>query len=212
MAKFQAGYSSVYNTALRDERAKYYDAQGRLKEGLISSPVRLEGYDEVGSIIFTPKTYYGRAMGAGAQKTFKGSSTYFYKDPRAQQQQQQQAFQQQQAEITARTQEDIARQLQIVQTEKSAVAKMQEDYANMLKQEADARLKAQQEADTALRVSTANQARGAQAASLQIQPASGTPQTAGTEGFKRRQRLPMISQQKGALSSLNIQTPSLLNI
>lgn len=212
MAEFQAGPSSMFNIALRDENAKYYDAQGRLKKGLISSPVRLGGYDEVGSIVFTPKTYYGRAFGAGAQKTFGGSATYFYKDPRIQQQQQQKAFQQRFAETAARTQEDIARQLKIIQTEKSAVAKMQDEYSRMLKEEADAKLKTQQEAESALRISTANQARSALTPNLQIQPASGTPRTAGTEGFKRRQRLPMMAQQTGSLSSLNIQTPSTLNI
>lgn len=56
----------------------------------------------------------------------------------------------------------------------------------------------------------ANMARSQMAPNLQIQPASGTPETAGTQGFKRRQNLfPMAAK---GLSSLNIQTPSTLNV
>ena len=56
-----------------------------------------------------------------------------------------------------------------------------------------------------------NMARSQMAPNLQIQPASGTPQTAGTQGFKRRQPIQMLNK-TGGLTSLNIQTPSTLNI
>ena len=56
-----------------------------------------------------------------------------------------------------------------------------------------------------------NLARSQMAPNLQIQPASGTPQTAGTQGFKRRQPIQTLNK-TGGLASLNIQTPSTLNI
>ena len=83
-------------------------------------------------------------------------------------------------------QADIASQLKIVQEEKSAVAKMQQDYSDMLIREAEARKKAQEEERLALRTDRANLARAGQTGSLQIQPAGSTPRTAGTQQFRRR--------------------------
>ena len=105
--------------------------------------------------------------------------------------QQQAEAQRQQAADQARraaeqSQADIARQLKIIQEEKSAVSKMMTDYSDMLIREAEARKKAQEEERLALRTDRANLARAGKAGSLQIQPAGSTPRTAGTQQFRRR--------------------------
>ena len=99
---------------------------------------------------------------------------------------QQQAYQQQLQATASRTQSDIAKQLRIVQGEKSAVSKMTSDYTAMLEKEADAKAKAQEEARVSAATSAANQARQGQTSNLQIQPASQTPKTGGTKTFKKR--------------------------
>jgi len=124
--------------------------------------------------------------------------------------QQQQQFQAQQAAITQATQSDIAKQLQIVQQEKSAVAKMQEEYAASLKAEADAKRKAQEEARIALTTAQANQARAGRQANLQIQPAGQTPRTAGTQRFKLRGIIP--TPKRALASGLNIGQSNSLNL
>jgi len=134
----------------------------------------------------------------------------FIDDPGIAIRQQQQQFQAQQAAITQATQSDIAKQLQIVQQEKSAVAKMQEEYAASLKAEADAKRKAQEEAQLALRTSQANQARAGRQANLQIQPAGQTPRTAGTQRFKMRGIMP--TAKKALASGLNIGQSNSLNL
>ena len=95
-------------------------------------------------------------------------------------------FKAQQDARAAATQADIAKQLKIVQEEKSAVSKMMTDYSDMLIREAEARKKAQEEERLALRTDRANLARAGKAGSLQIQPAGSTPRTAGTQQFRRR--------------------------
>ena len=100
---------------------------------------------------------------------------------------QQKTFEKQQA--------DIAKQLSIVQSERSAVSKMQKDYADMLKKEAAAKKKAQEDAARALQVQRANQAMAGMSGNLQIQPAGSTPRTGGTQQFRRR------STQFGATSA-----------
>ena len=124
--------------------------------------------------------------------------------------QQQQQFQAQQAAITQATQSDIAKQLQIVQQEKSAVAKMQEEYAASLQAEADAKRKAQEEQQLALATAQANQARAGRQANLQIQPAGQTPRTAGTQRFKMRGIMP--TAKKALASGLNIGQSNSLNL
>ena len=57
----------------------------------------------------------------------------------------------------------------------------------------------------------ANMARSQQTPNLQIQPASGTPQTAGTQGFRRRQTT-TTSNRSTALGSLNINSSNLMNV
>ena len=120
------------------------------------------------------------------------------------------SFQQQLAAQASATQSDIAKQLQIVQQEKSAVAKMQEEYAASLKAEADAKRKAQEEARIALTTAQANQARAGRQANLQIQPAGQTPRTAGTQRFKMRGIMP--TAKKALASGLNIGQSNSLNL
>lgn len=120
------------------------------------------------------------------------------------------AFRQQLADQATATQADIAKQLQIVQQEKSAVAKMQEEYTASLKAEADAKRQAQEEAELALRTSQANKMRAGQQANLQIQPAGQTPRTAGTQRFKMRGQFPTTRQ--ALTSGLNIGQSKSLNL
>ena len=134
----------------------------------------------------------------------------FIDDPGIAIRQQQQQFQAQQAAITQATQSDIAKQLQIVQQERSAVAKMQEEYAASLKAKADADRKAQEEAQLALATAQANQARAGRQANLQIQPAGQTPRTAGTQRFKMRGIMP--TAKKALASGLNIGQSNSLNL
>ena len=124
--------------------------------------------------------------------------------------QQQQAYQQQLQDTANQTQADIAKQLQIVQNDKTAVSKMMNEYSKQLADEADRKKKANEAARIAAATSAANQSRSGQTASLQIQPASSTPKTAGTQTFKKRS---IASNRKQQLTSgINLGTSSLLNI
>jgi hypothetical protein len=97
------------------------------------------------------------------------------------------AFKASQEEIFKTQQADIAKQLKIVQEEKSAVSKLSQEYSDMLIKEAEAKRKAQEQERIALRTDRANLARAGQRGSLQIQPAGSTPRTtAGTQQFRRR--------------------------
>ena len=98
----------------------------------------------------------------------------------------QQQAESQRQQAAAQSQADIARQLKIIQEEKSAVAKMQQDYSDMLIREAEARKKAQEEEKAMFRARQANQAMAGRAGALQIQGAGTTPRTAGTQQFRRR--------------------------
>ena len=203
--------------------SKYYDVpsfddytkgqSAKLKSGYISSSTPLHsGY---GAALYskgatgdrygrTGKDSYGYIRGSGT------SGLYIYNDPKVAQQQRQDAYQQQLQATAARTQADIAKQLQIVQSEKSAVSKMTQEYTAMLQEEADRRVKAQEEARVSPATSAANQSRSGQTANLQIQPASSTPKTAGTDAFRIRKR--RRSDQKQLASSLNIGQSNTLNI
>lgn len=57
----------------------------------------------------------------------------------------------------------------------------------------------------------ANMARSQQAPNLQIEPASGTPDTAGTQGFKRRKG-PQLMTKGSPFSALNIGSSNLMNV
>ena len=102
------------------------------------------------------------------------------------------------------------KQLLQIQGERTAVSKMTQDYTAMLQEEADRRVKAQEEARVSAATSAANQARQGQAANLQIQPASSTPQTAGTQPFKRRKDQFKIT--KPAYSGLSISQSGMVNV
>ena len=83
-------------------------------------------------------------------------------------------------------QADIAKQLKIVQGEKSAVAKMQEDYSNMLIAEAQRKKEAQEQAARDLQTQRANAAMAGRSGALQIQGAGTAPRIGGTQQFRRR--------------------------
>tara|TARA_R100001198_G_scaffold52579_1_gene29469 strand:- start:45 stop:701 length:657 start_codon:yes stop_codon:yes gene_type:complete len=208
------------NLVLRSGKPeKYYDLpsykdfskKGKLptlKEGYISSRTPLHsGYGDPlyskSSRTETDDSFYNN-------KKINIPGLYIYNDPREAQRQQQQAYQQQLQATAARTQADIAKQLQIVQSEKSAVSKMTQEYTAMLQEEADRRVKAQEEARVSAATSAANQARQGQTSNLQIQPASSTPQTAGTGAFRIRKR--RSTKQQQLASSLNIGQSNTLNI
>ena len=82
-------------------------------------------------------------------------------------------------------QADIAKQLKIIQEEKSAVSKMTDEYTQLLIKEAEAKKKAQEQALLAAQVQAANQAMANKASNFQIAPAGQTPKAAGTAGFKK---------------------------
>jgi hypothetical protein len=86
------------------------------------------------------------------------------------------------------------------------------------RQESEAALKAAQAQIEQMKIQqqaplieAANMARGKQTASLQIQPSSTTPQTAGTQAFKRR-RQPTEMPSIQSLGTLNVPTSSVLNV
>ena len=216
------GYDGLRRSTSGDA-SKYYDVpsfddykkgkSAKLKSGYISSSTPLHsGY---GDALYSKRATgdrYGRT-GKDSYGYIRGSGTsglYIYNDPKVAQQQQQQAYQQQLQATASRTQADIAKQLQIVQGEKSAVSKMTQEYTKLLQEEADRRVKAQEEARVSAATSAANQARQGQAANLQIQPASSTPQTAGTQAFKRRKDQFKIT--KPAYSGLSISQSGMVNV
>ena len=92
----------------------------------------------------------------------------------------------------------IAEQLKILQSEKSSLTKAQESYSNMLMEEANRRKEAEEKARLEAQSLKINQGMANRSGVLQIRPASGTPRTAGTEGFKRRtQQFGTTSPYKG---------------
>lgn len=83
-------------------------------------------------------------------------------------------------------QADIASQLKILQQDKSALSKAQQDYSNMLIAEAQRKKEAEEQAARDLQTQRANQAMAGRSGSLQIQPAGGAPRMGGTSQFRRR--------------------------
>ena len=83
-------------------------------------------------------------------------------------------------------QADLASQLKIIQGEKSAVAKMRDEYSNMLIKEAERRKQAEEDARIALQSQRANRMMEGRSADLQIQGAGTAPRTGGTQQFRRR--------------------------
>ena len=213
------GYDNLMRS-MGGDTSKYYDVpsfddykkgnSAKLKSGYISSRTPLHsGY---GPALYSqsPKKIITRRNPKVGNTYGMSSGLYIYKDPKAAEQQRQQAYQQQLQATAARTQADIAKQLKIVQSEKSAVSRMTQDYTKMLQEEADRRIKAEEEARVSAATSAANQARQGQTANLQIQPAASTPQTAGTQPFKRRSDQFKIT--KPAYSGLSISQSGMVNV
>ena len=153
-----------------DEAYAKADSEGRLLTG------------------FRPLSYqYGGGRGGATYRSvsvpiFGESLEERYGPLRAEQQRlagiQQKQFESQQA--------DIAEQLKILKGEKSAVAQMQQQYADALAKEAETKQKAQEQARQDMQTARANAAMANRSGLLQIRPAGSTPSTAGTQGFKRR--------------------------
>jgi len=166
------------------EKRKNFSEPPKLKSGYISSQTPLGGFGP--ALSSTParkSTRYNPKIG-NRSTTIPG--LYIYEDPQIALQNQQRAYSQQLQATASRSQADIAKQLRIVQNERSAVAKLSADYSKMLKDEADRRVKAQEEAKIAAATTAANQSRQGQTNNVQIQPASQTPRTGGTKVFKKR--------------------------
>tara|TARA_R100000482_G_C5068393_1_gene120358 strand:+ start:43 stop:750 length:708 start_codon:yes stop_codon:yes gene_type:complete len=137
-----------------------------------------------------------RGSGRGA----RGSNFYLFKkkpDRMAELRTEQQRLAGIQQETFNKQQADIAKQLKIVQSEKSAVAKMQEDYSNMLIAEAQRKKEAQEQAERDLlaqrkaaqesaQSAAANRLMEGRSPNLQIQPAGDAPRIGGTQQFRRR--------------------------
>ena len=161
-------------------------------------------------------TYTRRSSGNPKTGKVSKTSKFAYYDKNAQDpkivamQQQQQAYQQQLQATADASAAANTKQLQILQGERSAISKMTQEYSAMLQQEADAKAKAQEEARISAATSAANQARQGGTPNLQIQPASSTPKTGGTDAFRIRKR--QGSKQKQLASSLNIGKSNTLNI
>lgn len=192
------------------EIQNYYDTSNqfgdpKLKPGYISSSTPIGGFKQLAQF-----NYKGEVKKGGGYKD--PATLFIYEDPSVAANQQlaarQQAFEQGFAKTYADTQSNIANQLKILQGEKSAITKMTEDYTAMMKAEADARQKAQEEEALAQKVSAANMLRAGSTANLQLgQPTM--PTIGGTQGFRRR------SQQfnaPGSYGGLNTMANKTLNI
>ena len=189
--------------------SEYFKKSGQLKPGYIKTSAPIEGLD----LLYEQKGRAPRQVVQGKNlNLIKGVSPfYIYQNPTAAATEATlKLFKEQSAEAEAYRTETmkIAEQ---AKSERTAAEKMMEDYRNMLMQEADAKKAAQEQADIALRTSTANLAMSQRTPNLQISPASQTPQTAGTQPFKRR-RLQMMQPGSQTLSGLNIGTFNTLNI
>ena len=150
---------------------------------------------------YTVRGFSRPSIGVYGKKTKVNYYDKNAKDPKiAAMQQQQQAYQQQLQATANASAAANTKQLQSLQRERSAVSKMTQDYTAMLKKEADAKAKAQEEARVSAATSAANQARQGQTANLQIQPASKTEAKGGTSLFKKRLQSKVIAGISGMVN------------
>ena len=188
---------SFYNKPknYKDWKSKYLETGSgySLKEGYISSSTPLHsGYGD---------TLYSKAS-IGNKGT---SGLYIYYDPEAAAAKASEARHAKLQATVDKASAYNAKQLKILQNEKSAVSKMMSEYSAQLKAEADRRVKAQETARISAATSAANQARQGQAGNLQIQPASQTPTTTGgTRAFKRTGISPAGTFTTGISGMVNI--------
>tara|TARA_B100001094_G_scaffold49631_1_gene45129 strand:+ start:622 stop:1299 length:678 start_codon:yes stop_codon:yes gene_type:complete len=177
-----SGTASRYNLNYNFRGVNYDDLERALDE---RKPIA----GEVGSA--APAGYY--SSGNVTQQRGRGSNSYTLFKPFPSIQPQIDAFKRQQEEGQAALtklyetqQADIAKQLKIVQGEKSAVSKAQETYSNMLITEAQRKKEAEAQTARNLQTQRSNQAMAGRSGSLQIQGASTTPRMGGTSQFRRR--------------------------
>ena len=196
---------------------KDYAKKGKkaeLKEGYISSRTPLHsGYGRPEYSQRPGKDKFGR-IGKDSYGTIKGSGSaglYIYKDP---------GFQKPApaapapAAAPAPLMPQISAASQQYQADAQAlsdkIAKQQADFNASQAAAVKAREIAEQTRVRNFAIQSANQSRSGQTANLQIQPASSTPKTAGTQTFKKRS---IASNRKQQLTSgINLGTSSLLNI
>ena len=167
-----SAFAKAYKSTLKKEAKKYK------KKGY-----KITGYDTIS------RSYMTGAPRQGNRK--KQTATYrvpIYGISKKKFLADQKKFTKQYQATAEKSQADIAKQLKILQGEKSAISQLKTEYSDMLKKEADAKKKAAEEERIALKTARANAAMAAQAdASFQIQPAGFTPRgMGGTQQFRRR--------------------------
>ena len=165
-------FAKAYKSTLKKEAKKYK------KKGY-----KITGYDTISrsTMVGAPRSGNRRKQTTSYRVPIYGiSKKKFLSD--------QKKFTKQYQATAEKSQADIAKQLKILQGEKSAISKLKTEYSDMLKKEADAKKKAAEEERIALKTARANAAMAAQAdASFQIQPAGFTPRgMGGTQQFRRR--------------------------
>jgi len=185
-----AKYFDVAPSGLRSPSRRFDKSKTKLKEGYSWIPSQAAP-DPVFSFNKTTQVnapHRGQRAEYDTYKVYKSDPTA---GNLARKQQEYAAQLQSSADAAA---EANRKQLLQIQGEKSAVSKMTQEYTAMLQKQADAEAAALEKARVSAATSAANQARQGQTANLQIQPASSTPQTAGTQPFKRRRDQFKISQ------------------
>lgn len=179
----------------KDEYDKYFK-DGKLKQGYSTSGA-IGGSEKV----FEQKIRGQMAGTKGARYRKPGSTFQIYKLPG------------QQAAPAAPAAAAASAPAPLMPTISDASKEYRAETEKLLKEVQVARdqFKADQEAAVkAQAIAAANQSRSGQTANLQIQPASSTPKTAGTQTFKKRS---IASNRKQQLTSgINLGTSSLLNI
>ena len=216
------GYDSLLRS-MKGDRGDYYEVpnfkdykkgeKAKLKEGYISSRTPLHsGYGKPEYSQKPTGDKYGR-IGKDSYGYIKGSGSaglYIYKDPNFQKPAPAAPAPAAPAPLMPTISDDSKK----YRAETEKLLKEAQETRDQFKADQEAAAKAKEIAEqTRVRnfaIQSANQARSGQTANLQIQPASSTPKTAGTQAFKKRR---IASNRKQQLTSgINLGTSSLLNI
>lgn len=160
------------------------------------------GQKALGSYKYKSVTWSGAGKDGLKKKSTTKTANFYDKNAENPLVTQQKAFQQQMQASANAAAAANTKQLQIIQSEKSAVSKMMAEYSAQVKAEAEAKAKAQKEATEAAAASSANQSMMGKSANLQLQTASDTPKTAGTQGFKKLNNQFKINPSYNALGTM----------
>ena len=147
-----------------------------------------------------------RGHGPGSEKGYYVAENPFYKSPESILEEATSAaeratverfreFESSQTRLFESQRSEIAKQLQILQENKSAYEQMQKDYRRMMRKDTKAKEKAIEKRREALQIARANAARATAGGGLQIQYGGGVtpsgggfmPRMGGTSQFKTRQ-------------------------